>query len=642
MPDIFLSYNREDQAIARRFAEAFEAQGFSVWWDTALRSGEAYDEVTEEALGGAKAVVVLWSPRSVVSRWVRAEATQASRRGSLVPAMIEPCKRPIMFELTQTADLSQWTGNPADEAWVAFVADVRKFVETEPEIAEAPSTPTPSSPKYTDPLLAVLPFDNLSNDPEMQFFSDGVSEEIMQRLMRGAKLKVIGRASSFQFRGDRKAKAAAALNCTHVLDGSVRRSGARVRVAAHLIESSSQTTLWSDRFDGGLEDIFGVQDEISENIASALNRTFLSASTGAIDPAAYDLYLRALQAGLLPDELRVAIATLEDVTKRAPLFAQGWGRLAGARATLRFFILGQERQRIAAAAAEDAERALALDPQNPAAKLAQFTLLPPWGKFIEAEAIIGSLLRETLADGYMMQLATIYFLSVGRIRDAIAAAEQGIELDALNQFSCHLMAWSLWFEGRRAEAQAEFESTLERWPDNPYSAINLIMLGAEAGDWTSVDALMAPERLERYPLRHIEPFAREYIYLARSKPEESRRRALDVVRRHFERTGYADAMQLAIAAHFGATDEAYEIVAQAKLRPAGDANDTIGFDAHRPYFMFHAMWPELRRDPRFVGVCARMGLVDYWRTTQHWPDCVEELAPYYDFKAECEKVASGS
>ncbi len=93
MPDVFLSYNREDQTDARRFAEALEADGLSVWWDTALRSGENYDEVTEQALRTAKAVVVLWSKRSVVSRWVRAEATLADRKKTLVPAMIELCER---------------------------------------------------------------------------------------------------------------------------------------------------------------------------------------------------------------------------------------------------------------------------------------------------------------------------------------------------------------------------------------------------------------------------------------------------------------------------------------------------------------------------------------------------------------------
>lgn len=105
MPDIFLSYSRDDQATARRFAEAFERAGFSVWWDATLRSGEAYDQVTEKALKEARAVVVLWSRKSVESRWVRAEATLAERNKALVPVMIEPCERPIMFELTHTADL---------------------------------------------------------------------------------------------------------------------------------------------------------------------------------------------------------------------------------------------------------------------------------------------------------------------------------------------------------------------------------------------------------------------------------------------------------------------------------------------------------------------------------------------------------
>ncbi len=115
-PDIFLSYNREDQAKARVFAEAFASQGFNVWWDADLKSGEAYDEVTETALRTAKAVVVLWSKKSAASRWVRAEATLADRNKTLVPCMIEACERPIMFELTQTAELGHWRGDASDAA----------------------------------------------------------------------------------------------------------------------------------------------------------------------------------------------------------------------------------------------------------------------------------------------------------------------------------------------------------------------------------------------------------------------------------------------------------------------------------------------------------------------------------------------
>jgi hypothetical protein len=128
VPDVFLSYSREDQARARRFAETLEREGFSVWWDQELSAGEAFDEVTEKALTEARAVIVLWSPRSVSSRWVRAEAAQADESGTLVPVFIEACNLPVKFKLTQTADLSRWQGNADDAAWRSFVAGLRRFL----------------------------------------------------------------------------------------------------------------------------------------------------------------------------------------------------------------------------------------------------------------------------------------------------------------------------------------------------------------------------------------------------------------------------------------------------------------------------------------------------------------------------------
>src|SRR5215213_6891644 len=115
MADVFISHSREDAETARRFAETFQFAGLSVWWDDALRSGEAFDETIERALREAKAVVVLWSPSSVTSRWVRAEATLADRNHTLVPVTIEACQRPIIFELTHTVDLSRWQGNTEDK-----------------------------------------------------------------------------------------------------------------------------------------------------------------------------------------------------------------------------------------------------------------------------------------------------------------------------------------------------------------------------------------------------------------------------------------------------------------------------------------------------------------------------------------------
>jgi Tol biopolymer transport system component len=128
MPDIFLSYCREDQDTARRFAQGLEQEGFSVWWDQALSAGESFDQVTERTLKEARAVVVLWTRRSVQSRWVRSEATLADRYGTLVPVMLEPCDRPIMFELTHTADLAGWSSDRTDARWQSFVAGLRRQV----------------------------------------------------------------------------------------------------------------------------------------------------------------------------------------------------------------------------------------------------------------------------------------------------------------------------------------------------------------------------------------------------------------------------------------------------------------------------------------------------------------------------------
>ena len=136
------------------------------------------------------------------------------------------------------------------------------------------------------PILAVLAFDNLSDDADMAYFSDGTSEEILQTVARGASVRVVGRSSSFQFRGVNKnaRHVATELNATHVLDGSVRRNGSRVRIFAQLIECVAQTTLWSDRFDGDLSDIFALQDEIAAAVAGALKVVF--APTARRDPAA--------------------------------------------------------------------------------------------------------------------------------------------------------------------------------------------------------------------------------------------------------------------------------------------------------------------------------------------------------------------
>ena len=334
MPDIFLSYSRDDQARAKLFAEAFVREGFDVWWDVGLRAGEAYDAVTEQALREAKAVIVLWSPRSVASRWVRAEATLALRNQTLVPATIEPCDRPIMFELTHTAELSHWEGDVEDPAFQTFLGDVRGVINRpepsgttvaaalpsavtmpSPAAGKAPSplarravisatigvlavlaavagimawrsaptevapaaagTPSPASTAAarTDNSVAVLAFANLSEESDNEFFAEGISEELINVLAKVPGLKVTARTSAFSFKGKDIPipEIARQLGVAYIVEGSVRRAGDKVRITAQLVKAADGFQIWNGAFTRELKDIFAVQDEIAGLVATNIS-----------------------------------------------------------------------------------------------------------------------------------------------------------------------------------------------------------------------------------------------------------------------------------------------------------------------------------------------------------------------------------
>lgn len=150
MADIFLSYSRADRPRAELIAHALEEEGLTVWWDKILKAGQTYDEVTEGMLRDAKVVVVLWSEVSVKSKWVRTEATLGERTSTLVPAMIDDAERPIMFELTQSADLIGWDGDRTEARWQRFIADIKSAVAARGG-AEAPAAPMEVETVPSDP-----------------------------------------------------------------------------------------------------------------------------------------------------------------------------------------------------------------------------------------------------------------------------------------------------------------------------------------------------------------------------------------------------------------------------------------------------------------------------------------------------------
>ena len=496
----------------------------------------------------------------------------------------------------------------------------------------AHAAPTNSSTSSERPVIAVLAFDNLSADAEMQFFSDGVSEDIIQRLARGTGLRVISRTTSFQFRGERKAEAAQRLNCSYVLDGSIRREAGHVRISAHLMDAATGTTLWSDRYDRALEGMFQVQDEIAESIAHALDYRFFGVSTSAVEPAVYDLYLRSGPKSFAPDELRTSVGVLEVVTQRAPHFVEAWARLAYVRSFLHMYLPFAERAASAANVVREAAHALARDPQNNDALVARCFVVPPFGRFVEIEDDLERL-RRAPGSGEGRRYISWLLRLTGRLRESLAEAEQVYRLDALDPMSANLVALARMATGHVAEAVPVYEDLVARMPSMSFPISSLLRAHAFLQNREAVDRLLALAATR--PLREFQ----DTIPFVRAKRDPTPEN-IGAWRAEFEAhvaiTGGVDVARLVYAAHLGMVDEAYRAAENSRLGPAGASADIMGPDGYRTALLFQASMPELRNDWRFPRLCARLGLVAFWLASGLWPDCADEVP--YDFRRACEQA----
>ena len=236
--------------------------------------------------------------------------------------------------------------------------------------------------------VAVLPFEDLSGDPNNAYFSAGIQDEILTRLAKISDLKVVSRTSTLQYAShpENLRKVGAELGVAAVLEGSVQRSGDTVRVNVQLIDTASDTHLWAETYDQDLKDIFSAESSIAGKVADALQATLLPAESARIaavptkDPAAYDLYLRAeylflpMDSGDTPDEqLDAAVAEMVSLYSKAiehdPKFLLAYAHRARARIYAYWNRNGVDGS-LLSAAQRDAEKALALDPASPDAHLA--------------------------------------------------------------------------------------------------------------------------------------------------------------------------------------------------------------------------------------------------------------------------------
>ncbi len=303
MSDVFISYARSTATQAQAVAEALRGLGYSVWIDDELPAHRTYTHVIEEQMAAAKAALVIWSAEGVKSEWVLSEANRAREDRKLVQVTTDGTRLPMPFDTIQCADLAGWTGDPDAPGWrkvVASIADLIGAGGGKAALLEDPPLPLPSKPS-----IAVLPFANLSGDPEQDYFADGMVVEIVEALSRIRSIFVIASGSSLSFKGKGVAAqdAARQMGVRYVLEGSVRKAGGRVRIGVQLIDAADGAQIWTHRFEDTLEDVFALQDSVALAVAGKIEPTVQQAEIRRASArptdnlSSYDLYLRALPLG---------------------------------------------------------------------------------------------------------------------------------------------------------------------------------------------------------------------------------------------------------------------------------------------------------------------------------------------------------
>jgi TolB-like protein/Tfp pilus assembly protein PilF len=446
---VFLSYASEDAEIAGRVADALKAAGIEVWFDQSeLRGGDAWDHRIRREIRDCALFVPIISctAKSRPEGYFRLEWRLADQRTHLM-AKGRVFVLPVGIDETTAAEADvpdsfsavQWIrllGGEVSEAFTERVVQVLAASSPSSGAVRADAIGAQAlqgsagSPRVgaPDKSIAVLRFTNLSDGNDGDYFSDGLAEEILNALSQVEELSVASRTSSFALRGRATDVEAIArqLHVAHVLEGSVRRVGKRLRVTVQLVDARNGFQLWSQRYDRELEDVFEIQDEIASSIAERLRVTLadnVRRRTNNLET--YELYLRGLHYWheRSPSTLRMAVQCFEQSISLDPDYALAYASLSNCYAILNFY--GWLPDSVAQPKAQ--------------AAMAKATTL-------------GASLWEC---SFSKALYALYFER--EWRQAEAALQQALALNPNSSLTCVYYGWFLTLAGRGREAVDLFE-----------------------------------------------------------------------------------------------------------------------------------------------------------------------------------------
>lgn len=494
MSDVFISYARSTQSEAQQVAEALRALGWSVWLDDQLPAHRDYSEVIEEQLRAARAVVVLWSPESAKSQWVRAEADLAREAGKLVQLTVDRTPLPMPFNRIQCADLSGWAGDPAASGW-------KKVVQSVAELLGCPYPVRATGQPRTTPALvpeefsvAIAHFADPNGLATGDDFAEGLVAEVATALARFPMLRVVDPGPTSAAR--------------YLLEGSVRRSGPRARINVQLHDATKGERVWAERFDEGLEDTFAVQDNVATTVAGRVEAAILAYETRHITGrpveslSAHELWLRARatvrRAGL------EQVDEIEALSERAVTLAPGHAlslSLLAVALGLRIAYAGGDVNLSAfkTRLTQLIDRAMLAGADDPEvlACVAQAHLLADGDK-VAARAIVDRALKMNPGLVIGWDIAGNVRMWIGDYEEALAHYERSLQLDPQSPWRTYTwpsMAGCLVAMGRFEEAIPLAKEGLEIGPNNPWATAFLIAALVHLGRMQ--DAKTALTRLDR-------------------------------------------------------------------------------------------------------------------------------------------------
>jgi TolB-like protein/Tfp pilus assembly protein PilF len=644
---VFLSYASQDARAAEKIAEALRAGGIEVFLDQSeLRGGDAWDRKIRHEIHDC----VLFIP--IVSRhtqerlegyfrheWNLAiERTHhmAENKAFLVPVVVDgtPEHDPSIPEKFREL---QWTHLPAGETPPAFVTRIQKLLSGEsgpvPTVARRPAAVTPRrssrlvpavlavvlvavaaylliekpwTAKFAPPAhsVAVLPLTNESGDAKEQYFSDGISEDLITALSQFPGLNVIGRTSSFQFRDSKEDSRSigAKLGVAHLLEGSVRRSGDVVRVSAELINTADGIAQWSERYDRPYKDLFALQDEITRAVAGALRAKLLPGEhaaaqserppSGSLD--AYNAFLQGqfYFSRITEADLRKAIESFTQATELDPRYALAWSGLSRAWTNLsQQFLEGAPAQEAYTKARAAADRALSLSPELAAAHLARgLVLLDADFDWRGAEAEFRRALGLAPNDGYAKFCLGGQLAIFGELERAIALTREALATEPLRANWYSWLANYLSGLNRLDEAERAIRRAIELQPGAAGFHQQLAIIEIQRGN-----AQAALAAAQQDP-----PGIWQDIALALARQSGSDRSAADA------------ALKTLIDKDAGGAP--YQIAQAYALR--NDAKETFAWldrawssrDSGIVYLLYDPFILRYKDDPRFAAFCKKVGL----------------------------------